>query len=150
MTTDVAFFLAPDDESAAAVRARGPGPAFAAVHCHHFDPDDAVVEWEMYFEAPSPELPPLRQLLARTWPTWVAPIVNDGTGVFVLPDSLVDALAHAEPAQLGALAARWTRRLREADGDDMTDDDPLSILEGVARLAATAVRTGEGLYCRHY
>ncbi|MGW6487636.1 hypothetical protein [Streptomyces sp. NPDC055056] len=36
--------------------------------------------------------------------------------------------------------------LRTADGDDMTDDDLLAVLQDVARLAASAVSTGGGLY----
>ena len=150
MGIDIAFFLAPDDETAAATRPTGPGPAFASVTCHGFDPDDAVVEWDLYFEAPSPELPPLEQFHAREWPSWVAPIVNDGTGVFAVPARLTRALANADDSSLHELAARWAERLRRVDGEDMTGDDPLAILHGVARLAVTAINDGGALYCWHY
>ncbi|CAL9354667.1 hypothetical protein SUDANB99_00521 [Streptomyces sp. enrichment culture] len=51
------------------------------------------------------------------------------------------------PSAPEALADRWADSLRRADGDDMTDDDLVAVLKGVARLAASAVRTGGGLYC---
>ncbi|MFJ4692394.1 hypothetical protein [Streptomyces sp. NPDC088766] len=147
MAADIAFFLAPDDRTAAATRVGGPGRAFETVTCHFIEPDSAVVEWDMYFEAPSAELPPLEQLHAWEWPGWVAPALNDGAEVFVVPGRLTRALAAAGSGELRELAARWTTRLRHADGDDMTDDDPLAILQGVARLAASAVNSGGGLYC---
>jgi hypothetical protein len=76
--------------------------------------------------------------------------LNDGIEVFVLPGRLTRALANASSSELLELAARWTMRLKRADGDDMTDDDPLAILQGVARLAASAVSSGSGLYCWSY
>jgi hypothetical protein len=77
---------------------------------------------------------------------WVTAPLNDGVEVFALPQRLTRALADAGSAELEELAGRWTTRLRSADGDDMTDDDLLAVLQGVARLAASAVRTGGGLY----
>ncbi|MCX5612569.1 hypothetical protein OHB39_34175 [Streptomyces sp. NBC_00047] len=72
--------------------------------------------------------------------------MNDGVEVFALPQRLTRALTNASSAELEELAGRWTTRLRCEDGDDMTDDDLLAILQGVARLAAYAVNTGDGLY----
>lgn len=54
------------------------------------------------------------------------------------------------PTELEELAGRWTTRLRSEDGDDMTDDDLLAVLQGVARLAASAVSTRGGLYSWSY
>ncbi|MEZ0096025.1 hypothetical protein [Streptacidiphilus sp. EB129] len=147
---DIAFFVAPDDDAAAATRNRGPGEALTPLACHDFSPDDATVEWAMYFEAPSAQLPPIEELYMRGRPRYVAPIVNDGTGVFALDRGLTSALAGASPSVLGELAARWRERLWFEDGDDMTDDSPVEILQGVARLAAIALRTGAGLYCWHF
>jgi hypothetical protein len=147
---DIAFFVAPDDDSAAAMRNRGPGEALAPLTCHDFDPEDATVEWAMYFEAPSAEPPSIEESYRRDRPRYVAPIVNDGTGVFVLDPSLTSALASASPRELDELAARWQERLWREDGEDMTDDSPLEILQGVARLAAIALSTGGGLYCWHF
>ncbi len=100
----------------------------------------------MYFADPSPGIPPIEQLLGWSWPEWVTAPLNDGVEVFALPQRLTRALADAGSAELEELAGRWTTRLRSADGDDMTDDDLLAVLQGVARLAASAVRTGGGLY----
>ncbi|MCX5096659.1 hypothetical protein OOK36_49715 [Streptomyces sp. NBC_00365] len=72
--------------------------------------------------------------------------MNDGVEVFALPKRLTRALASASSAELDKLAGRWATRLRSEDGDDMTDDDLLVVLRGVARLAASAVNTGGGLY----
>ena|SRR5690606_17106066 len=150
VTLDVAFFLAPDDETAARTRPRGPGPEFTKLTCHRFYPDDAVAEWEAYFEgSPAGSPPPLDRLASEDHPRYVAPVVNDGTGVFAVPGGLTRALAGAGPAELGELAGRWAEGLRRA-GEDTPDEEPLDILEGVARLAAAVVETGGGLYCWHY
>ncbi|MEU0167558.1 hypothetical protein ABZ214_19145 [Streptomyces iakyrus] len=146
MAHDTVFFLAPDDETAAATRLRGPGRALESVTCRFIEPDSAIAEWDMYFADPSPGIPPIEQLLEWSWPEWVTAPLNDGVEVFALPQRLTRALADAGSAELEELAGRWTARLRSADGDDMTDDDLLAVLQGVARLAASAVRTGGGLY----
>ncbi|MER7467990.1 hypothetical protein [Streptomyces sp. NPDC097981] len=151
MTIAIAFFIAPDDATAAATRNRGPGHVLPSVVCKDFYPDDAVVEWEMYFEAPSPDLPSQEELNRRSWPHYVADVVNDGSGVFAVSEQLTYALAEATLSQLRGLSARWTARLWVEDGDEMTDDNPLAVLTGVAGLAQEAVGSGGGLrlYCRH-
>ncbi|MET4922396.1 hypothetical protein P3L51_08540 [Streptomyces sp. PSRA5] len=145
MARDIVFFLAPDDESAAGTRQRGPGKAFDSVTCRFIEPDSAIAEWDTYFEEPSAEIPHFERLHER-WPEYVTAPLNDGVEVFALPHRLTRALADASPTELAELAGRWTTRLRAADGDDMTDDDLLAVLEGVSRLAASAVDTGGGLY----
>lgn len=151
VTIAIAFFVAPDDATAASTRNRGPGHTLPSVVCKDFYPDDAVVEWEMYLEAPSPDLPPWDVLNQRSWPHYVAPVVNDGSGVFVVSAQLTHNLAESTPSQLCGLSERWTARLRDEDGDEMTDDDPLTVLTGVAGLAQRAVRSvGDlRLYCWH-
>lgn len=147
MAHDIVFFLAPDDETAASTRLRGPGDHSESVTCRFVEPDTAIAEWDMYFEAPSAEAPPLEQLHAwRPWPEWVTAPLNDGVEVFALPKRLTRALAKASNDDLEELAGRWITRLRSEDGDDMTDDDLLAVLQGVARLAVSAVNTGGGLY----
>ncbi|MEH0449825.1 hypothetical protein QA811_41180 [Streptomyces sp. B21-102] len=95
--------------------------------------------------------PPLEQLYAwRPWPEYVTAPLNDGIEVFAVPKRLTRALASASPAELEELAGRWTARLRYEDGDDMTDDDLLAVLQAVARLAASAVKMGGGLYSWSY
>ncbi|MFC8430462.1 hypothetical protein [Streptomyces sp. NPDC057253] len=148
MAHDIVFFLAPDDKTAASTRLRGPGERFESVTCRSLEPDTAIAEWDMYFEAPSAEAPPLEQLYAwRPWPEWVTAPLNDGVEVLALPKRLTQALATATSAELEELAGRWIARLRSEDGDDMTDDDLPAVVQGVARLAVSATRTGGGLYC---
>ncbi|MFC7816925.1 MULTISPECIES: hypothetical protein [unclassified Streptomyces] len=147
MAHDIVFFLAPDDAAAAATRLRGPGEAFESVTCHFIEPDTAIAEWDMYFQAPSAKTPPLEQLYAwRPWPEWVTAPLNDGIEVFALPKRLTRALGQASAAELEELAGRWSTRLRSQDGDDMTDDDLLAVMQGVSRLAAAATSTRGGLY----
>ncbi|MEW1550465.1 hypothetical protein, partial [Streptomyces tsukubensis] len=62
------------------------------------------------------------------------------------PKRLTRALANASSAELEELAGRWTARLWSEDGDDMTEDDLLAVLQAVARLAASAMNTDGGLY----
>ncbi|MEU5764426.1 hypothetical protein ABZ782_00710 [Streptomyces asoensis] len=71
--------------------------------------------------------------------------MNDGVEVLALPKRLTCALANASLTELEELAGRWTARLWSEDGDEMTDDDLLAVLQK-ARLAASAVHTGGGLY----
>ncbi|MGW5614500.1 hypothetical protein [Streptomyces sp. NPDC003877] len=147
MAHDIVIFLAPDDETAAATRLQGPGKALESVTCHSVEPDTTIAEWDMYFEEPSAEVPSLEQIYAwRPWPKWVTEPVNDGVEVFALPQRLTRALAHATSAELEELVGRWATRLKIEDGNDMTDDDLLAFLQGVARIAASAVDTGGGLY----
>lgn len=146
MAHDIVFFLAPDDDAAAATRLRGPGKNFESVTCRFIEPDSAIAEWDMYFEEPSAEVPPSEQLLGWAWPEWVTAPLNDGVEVFALPNRLTRALAKATSSELEELARRWTIRLRSEDGDDMADDDLLRVLHSVASLAASAVSTGGGLY----
>lgn len=147
MADDVVFFLAPDDETAAATRLRGPGPEFESVSCRSMEPDMAIAEWDMYFEQPSPQAPTLEQLHAwRPWPEWVTPPLNDAIEVLALPPRLTRALSAASPTDLSDLASRWTARLRADGWHDMTDEDLLSVLRDVARLATSAVTTGAGFY----
>lgn len=42
MAHDIVFFLAPDDETAAAMRLRGPSQAFESVTCRFIEPDSAT------------------------------------------------------------------------------------------------------------
>lgn len=150
MASDIVFFLAPNDKKAAATYRRGPGPAFETVTCHSLAADTAIADWDMYFEQPSAEIPPLEQLFAWEWPEWVGRPSHDGVEVFAFPQRLTRALATASPAQLEELACRWSARLRSEDGDDMSDDDLLAVLQGVARLATSAATTGGGLYSWSY
>lgn len=49
--------LRANDEAAAAMQLRGPGMNFESVTCRFTEPDSAIAEWDMYFEAPSAEVP---------------------------------------------------------------------------------------------
>ncbi|MEU0677252.1 hypothetical protein ABZ330_31010 [Streptomyces sp. NPDC006172] len=61
--------------------------------------------------------------------------LSDQPLAFLLPGSLY---------LLCILVLAW--ELGRKDGDDMTEDDLLAVLQVVARLAASAVNIGGGLY----
>ncbi|GLW68098.1 hypothetical protein Kpho02_03970 [Kitasatospora phosalacinea] len=138
MPDAIVFFLAPDDDAAAAAHRGGPQHRFASVRGRWFDPDDAVADWSAHF-ADDPAAPPGTRV--------VVPLTNDGSETFALPPRLTRALSRATPEDLHHLAARWTARLRAEDGEDMTDDDLPALLRALTRLATTAVTTGGHLYC---
>ncbi|MBL7252931.1 hypothetical protein [Paractinoplanes lichenicola] len=150
MARDIVFFLAPDNVTAATTYLRGPGVGLDSVSCRFLEPDTAIAEWDMFFEAPSAEAPTDEQLFRWVWPDYVREPMNDGVEIFAVPARLTRALANASPAELEELAGRWIERLRAADGDDMTDDDLPAVLREVARLAKTAMETGGGLYSWSY
>ncbi|MFE2352048.1 hypothetical protein [Kitasatospora cineracea] len=141
MSTDVAFFLAPDDRTAAGAHRGGPQGRFAAVAGRHFDAEDAVDEWDAFFVGPASE----QLFWQRT--DWIVPVTHDGSGTFALPPRLTRALAGAGAEELEDLADGWSERLRQEDGEDMTDDDLLALLRAVAGLATRTGPAGGNLYC---
>jgi hypothetical protein len=145
MAHDTVFFLAPDDETAAATHPTEPGRAFESLTCRFIEPDSAIAERDMYFSELSADLP-APELLHGWWLKWIYGLFNDGVEVFALPQRLIRESADADSTKLTELADRWAARLKAADGDDMTDDDLPAVLRGVARLAASAVSTSGGHY----
>ncbi|KQV11909.1 MULTISPECIES: hypothetical protein [unclassified Kitasatospora] len=61
MNPDIAFFLAPDDRSAASARLGRGLDRFASVTGEWFSAPCAVEEWDLYFVGPLPD-PPRRRL----------------------------------------------------------------------------------------
>lgn len=151
MPTDITFFLAPDDEAAAATRNSVPGRHLRSLTSHYFYPDDAVVSWSRYFDAPDQPFSSDERRLHGNWPRYVADIRNDGVGVLVIPETVVTALAEAGPDALRGLAAQWGGFLESEGEVDPDRDEQLAVVKGVAELAAAAVRSGgeERLYCWH-
>ncbi|MFD9701406.1 hypothetical protein [Lentzea sp. NPDC059081] len=143
MARDITFFFAPDDEAAAKTRSAHPGRALTGVNCAGFDPDDAVVDWMAFFDGHV-----LRDAERRArgkWPRYVAEILNDGVGVFVVSADLVTALAGAGQDDLRDLASYWGERLVEQNENELSAAEQLSVVEDVARLAGST--GGSGLYC---
>ncbi|MFC8720625.1 hypothetical protein [Kitasatospora sp. NPDC057198] len=141
MSTAVAFFLAPADRDAASAHRGGPHGRFAAVLGRHFCAEDAVDDWDAYFVGPSSD----QLFWQRT--DWIVPMTHDGSGMFAFPPRLTRALAGASVEELEDLANRWSERLRCEDGEDMTDDNLLAIVQAVAELATKAGAAGGNLYC---
>jgi hypothetical protein len=82
----VRFFVAEDDETAAAVLPTGPGRAFTTVSGAYFDPDDAMMIWAHLADARTG-----RWDTDGDRPTRVACGGNDGSAVYVVPAALMRA-----------------------------------------------------------
>lgn len=135
------FFVAPDDESAAAVKGVSPRPAFKTVPVGIYDPADAAVEWESLFTGDSPQ-----ELMRAGEPHVLTKITNDGYYVFVISERLQALLATEDPLRLEGVARRWSH-LRQADGEFVEEGDAVSHLAELASLARTATGQGARLYC---
>jgi hypothetical protein len=109
MSEYIEFFAAPDDPTAAAVHATGPGAYFTTVSGAFFDADDAVVTWENLLTGGA-----RNNMVASEEPRMVAPWVNDGSAVFALSDQLVACLVRAEPPRLREIAEAWLAELLAA------------------------------------
>ena len=83
------------------------------------------------------------------WPCYVADFLNDGVGVFVMPEVLVTALAAAGPDELRGVAARWNEFLVDSNETDLSPAEQLAVVQGVAELASAAVESAGTLhlYC---
>ncbi|MEV8087494.1 hypothetical protein [Streptomyces nigra] len=141
MSTIVEFFTATDDAAAALSLPAGPGRAAESLSLGNFDPEEAVIEWEClladgHFDAP----------VDAGEPRFVAGQEDDGCVVFALSPRLSAALAEAEQPDLERAAVVWSRR-REKDGEIIDGEVAKSLLSGLAALAGTARRRGEGVYC---
>ncbi|WP_327420318.1 hypothetical protein OG612_39015 [Streptomyces sp. NBC_01527] len=135
------FFIAPDDESAAAVKGVSPRPAFKIVPVGIYDPADAAVEWESLFTGDSPQ-----ELMRAGEPQVLTEITNDGYYVFVMSERLQALLADEDPLRLKDVARKWSH-LRRADGEFVEEGEAVSHLAELASLARTATGQGARLYC---
>ncbi|MGC4812527.1 hypothetical protein ACLQ29_18535 [Micromonospora sp. DT228] len=144
MSERVEYFVAPSDEAAGAVHARGPKrqpQSYRTVSGASFDADDAAAAWEeLLIGATRPGG------VTSSEPRMVADFVNDGSAVFVLSDDVVTSLARAELPRLREVAEAWRADLLQ-DGADIDADTTLGLLVGVAELAREAVSSGQRVYC---
>jgi hypothetical protein len=131
MSSIIEFFIAPDDDAAAAVADHGPGPGRDVVQYGNFDPVTTMGEWEDSFDIVPDDDPPA--------------IAGDGLPlVLAVSASLQAALAAADEEQMEEAAARWT----EQTDDDwaMTQEFASEMMNDIADLARTATRLGHRLY----
>ncbi|MER6417057.1 hypothetical protein ABT273_39560 [Streptomyces humidus] len=135
------FFVAPDDESAAAVKGFSPRRAFEIVPVGIYDPSDAVVEWESLFTGDSPQ-----ELMRAGEPQVLTEITNDGCYVFVISERLQALLATEDPLRLEEVARKWSH-LRQTDRELVEEGEAISHLAELASLARTATGQEARLYC---
>jgi hypothetical protein len=141
MSIIVEFFVAPDDTSAAGALQRGPGRAFESLSFGNFDVEEAVVEWECLLVGGS-----FDELVDAGEPRFVAEQDDGGCVVFAVSARLSAALAGAERSGLREVAVAWAEQ-RAEDGEVVDAEIAHAIVTGLAALAGSARRRGQGLYC---
>ncbi|GAA4198788.1 hypothetical protein [Actinocatenispora rupis] len=141
MDCSTEFFIASDDEVAAQVKGTEAGRAFESLPGGAYDPADVVVEWESLFTGAH-----AHALMQAGEPRFVTEVTNDGCCVFVVSRNLVTSLATSDRTTLEAIARQWAH-MRQEDGEDIGEDEAVRHLGELARLAASAIRQGERLYC---
>ncbi|WAX81644.1 hypothetical protein [Streptomyces sp. KMM 9044] len=135
------FFIAPDDESAAAAKGFSPRRAFEIIPVGIYDPADAAGEWKSLLTGDSPQ-----GLLRAGEPQVLTEITNDGCYVFVISERL-QALLTAKDALRLEEVARKRSHLRRADGELVEEGEAVSHLAELASLARAATGRGARLYC---
>jgi hypothetical protein len=138
----VRFFVAPDDQTAAAVADNGPHGVFESLDLGNFDADEAMVEWESIFTGRSFE-----ELVTAGEPRSLAD-AGDGEGPVLLAASasLLDALAGAGPTRIAEVGGAWAER-RGADGEFFDPELAGELMGDLAELARAARGRGASLYC---
>ncbi|MFC4068545.1 hypothetical protein [Actinoplanes subglobosus] len=131
MSTIIRFFVAPDDDTAAAAREHGPGKGADTVTFGNFDVYLALEDWECILTG--------RDLGDVQGPDVLG---DDGPMVLVVPSALTEALA----GDVTGVAARWSE-LQADEGETIDEELAAEIVAGVAALAVRARRIGSGLYC---
>lgn len=140
MSLFVQFFVAADDEAAAAVVPTGPGRAFPTVSGAWFDPDDAMMIWARLIDARTG-----RRDAAGRGPRKMACGGNDGSAVYYVPDVLTANLAGQKADQLRSIARDW--QADNADEESLDIDTARDVVAGVGVLAREAVQSGHRVYC---
>jgi hypothetical protein len=79
------------------------------------------------------------------WPRTVACGGNDGSAVYVMPETLMTILSRQDPDRLHSIAEDW--RAKIADGKVWTSTPPARVVAGVAALAREAVQSDHRVYC---
>ncbi|WP_031074375.1 hypothetical protein [Streptomyces sp. NRRL WC-3742] len=142
MSLIIKFFVASDDEAAAAVVDRGPDEAFESLVFGNFDIEEAMIEWESILTGRSFE-----ELVEADEPAVVAD-PSDGEGPMVLAASkaLQDALAAADLPRLVEVSELWVQE-RAAKGEVFDREVATKILGDLAGLARSVGGRGSSLYC---
>jgi hypothetical protein len=130
----VKYFVAPDDESTAAVVDDGPDDSWDVRRYGNFDALTAMTEWESI-------------LTGRTFDEVLdggggsrflgTAEHDDGPLLFAASPELQRALAEATPASLNELGQRWGQD-RAAEGEDIDQELIAELLADVADLAGIA------------
>lgn len=133
------FFTAPNNETAAAC---GPSAPVARSTPSRAQRSTRTTPWEVG--------QPHHQDTGRPTglddrPRPASPIHNDDALVIGVSDQEIDWLSAADAEERADLARRWAR-LRQADGDDLTEEHALAYLTDLAALAARTAARGWRLY----
>lgn len=132
----VEFFIAPDDQAAAAILEGGPDGTFETFAVGNFDAITAIEEWDRILTGRATED------LERDDVTRI--IAGDAPFVIAPSTELQAALIAADRDELAATALQWIEQ-EELHGyyPELFAD----ILNELALLASTARKEGHALYC---
>jgi len=132
MSSIVEFFIAPDDDAAAAVAGHGPDSVTEAARYGNFDPVTTTGQWKSSFGIAGADGPRI--------------IAGDGRPlVLAVPASLQAALAAADEEQLAEAARRWAG-LPAGDGEEIHPELASDMLSQIASLARIATHRRHRLY----
>jgi hypothetical protein len=132
MSSIVEFFIAPDDDAAAAVAGHGPDGVTEVARYGNFDPVTTMGEWESSFGIARDDGPRI--------------IAGDGRPlVLAVSASLQAALAAADEEQLAEAATRWAE-LPADNGEEIHREFANDMLSEIASLARTATHRRHRLY----
>lgn len=132
MSSIVEFFIAPDDDAAAAVAGHGPDGVTEVARYGNFDPVTTMGQRRSSFGIVRADGPRI--------------IAGDGRPlVLAVPASLQAALAAADEEQLAEAATRWAG-LPAGDGEEIHPEFASDMLSQVASLARIATHRGHRLY----
>jgi hypothetical protein len=135
----VKFFIAPDDQAAAAVVDHGPSDLYETREYGNFLPDLVMEEWdEVFADLDFPYVPSERG--RRT-------VADAGSikRVIAASDFMVASLAAASEKRLTKAAKRWAK-LQAAQGE-ILGDFAETMLNDIADLARKAAGQGLHVYC---
>ncbi|BBH69042.1 hypothetical protein ACTI_57270 [Actinoplanes sp. OR16] len=138
MSSIITFFVAADDDSAAALAEGGPGEDLPSAGYGNFDVWTALAEWESLATDRS---------LMEIEEAGGAGVVSEGDDPVVLafPASLTRALSTSDGPALELLAEQWIA-LRAEEDEDIDEELANDLLTDIAGLARTAVTAESALY----
>jgi hypothetical protein len=140
MSSIITFFVAADDDSAAALAKGGPGEDLPSATYGNFDVWTTLAEWESLATDRS-----LMEIEEAGGADMVSQ--DDEPVVLVFPAALTRSLAVAGRETLNRIGEQWIE-LRAEEGEDLDEEMVTDLLAEISGLAGTAIKGDATLYVR--